>query len=152
MTMTRERRLTDDAFGYANLCQHAATCVLTKADRRALIDHIQRADKVGTGVFEILARLLGMKLLYATILDDGRIDPKAATGGARVTYAIDDAAPQTGRLFHYDEFAEEDIGIHVGSLLGATLIGMKVDTRVPFLQADGTFRRMHLLGVERPQA
>ena len=80
------------------------------------------------------------------------IDPKAATGGSRVTYAIDDEERQTGRLFHYDEFAEEDIGIHVGSLLGATLIGMKVDTRVPFLQADGTFRRVHLLTVERNQA
>ena len=107
---------------------------------------------IGTGAFEMLARLLGMKLLYATVLDDGKINPKAATGGSRVTYAIDDEERQTGRLFHYDEFAEEDIGIHVGSLLGATLIGMKVDTRVPFLQADGTFRRVHLLTVDRNQA
>lgn len=109
MTMASARRLTGDTFGYANLCQHAATCVLTKADRRALVDHIQRAEMIGTGAFEMLSRLLGMKLLYATVLDDGRIDPKAATGGSRVTYAIDDEERQTGRLFHYDEFAEEDI-------------------------------------------
>ena len=152
MTMASARRLTGDTFGYANLCQHAATCVLTKADRRALVDHIQRADMIGTGAFEMLARLLGMKLLYATVLDDGKINPKAATGGSRGTYTIDDEERQTGRLFHYDEFAEEDIGIHVGSLLGATLIGMKADTRVPFLQADGTFRRAHLLSVDRIQA
>ena len=152
MTMTGKRRLTGDTFEYATLCQHAATCVLTKADRRALVDHVQRADMVGTGAFEMLARLLGMKLLYATVLDHGKIAPKAATGGSRVTYAIDDEEPQTGRLFHYDEFAEDDIGIHVGSLLGATLIGMKADTRVPFLQADGTFRRVHLLNVDRTQS
>lgn len=152
MTMTKEKRLMGNMVGYENLCQHAATCVLTKSDRRALVDHIQRADKVGTGAFAMLARLLGLKLLYGTVLADGKIDPKAATGGSRVIFAIDDEKPQTGRLFHYDEFAEEDIGIHVGSLLGATLIGMKVDTRVPFLQADGTFRRVHLLTVERNQA
>ena len=108
MTMTSERRLMGNTFGYADLCQHAAACVLTKADRRALFNHIQRADMIGTGAFEMLARLLGMKLLYATVLDDGKINPKAATGGSRVTYAIDDEERQTGRLFHYDEFAEED--------------------------------------------
>ncbi|MDX5403097.1 MAG: hypothetical protein LPJ93_11970 [Rhodobacterales bacterium] len=149
MTISTDQRLAGGSVGYALLCQHAVTSVLTKTDRRALVDHIQRADKVGTGAFAMLARLLGLKLLYATVLDDGKIDTRTAAAGSRVSYAIDDQEPQMGRLFHYDEFAEEDTGIHVGSLLGATLIGMKAGTRGPFLQADGTFRRVHLLSVDR---
>ena len=152
MPIFREQRLAGDPVSYATLSEHAVTSVLTKSDRRALVGHIQRADKVGTGVFTMIARLLGLKLLYATVLDDGRIDSKIAAGGSRVTYAIDNQEPQSGRLFHYDEFADGEAGIHVGSLLGATLIGMKTGTRGPFLQADGTLRRVHLLGVDIPRA
>ena len=76
--------------GYATLCDAAVHCVLTKTDRRALAEHIQRADKVGTGAFAMLTRLLSQKLLYATVRDDDKISAAAAAGGSRVTYAIDD--------------------------------------------------------------
>lgn len=148
MSISGHQRLAGDMIGYAILCQHAVTSVLTKTDRRAVVDHILRADKVGTGPFAMLARLLGLKLLYASVLDDAKIGTQTVAGGSRVVYAVDDLQPQSGRLFHYDEFAEEDTGIHIGSLLGATLIGMKAGTRGPFLQADGTFRRVHLLSVD----
>ena len=39
--------------GYAALCQLAVSCILTKSDRRALAEHILRADKIGTGAFEM---------------------------------------------------------------------------------------------------
>ncbi len=135
--------------GYANLCQLAVTCTLTKTDRRALADHILRADKIGTGAFTMLTRLLSQKLLYATVLEDDKICAATATGGSRVSYAIDELGPQTGQLFHHDQYALGQNGIHVGTLLGATLIGMKAGTSGPFLQADGTFRSVHLLGVEQ---
>lgn len=149
MSISGYQRLAGDTIGYAFLCQHAVTSVLTKTDRRAVVDHILRADKVGTGAFAMLARLLGLKLLYASVLDDAKIGAETAAGGSRVVYVVDDLQPQSGRLFHYDEYAEEVSGIHVGSLLGATLIGMKAGTRGPFLQADGTFRCVHLLSVDR---
>lgn len=152
MIFSTEQRLAGDSIGYAILCQHAVTSVLTRTDRRALVEHILRADKVGTGAFAMLARLLGLKLLYATVLDDGRIGTQTAAGGSRVIYAIDDLPQQSGRLFHYDEFSEEDNCIHVGSLLGATLIGMKAGTDGPLLQADGTLRRVHLLSVDTAHA
>ena len=152
MTVSKEQRLAGDSISYAFLCQHAATSVLTKTDRRALVDHILRAEKVGAGAPAMLARLLGLKLLYASIVDDGSIGTQTAAGGSRVIYAVDDQRPQSGRLFHYDEFAEEDNGLHVGSLLGATLIGMKAGTHGPLLQADGTLRRVRLLSVERAHA
>lgn len=152
MTSSTERRLAGDSIGYAILCQHAVTSVLTRTDRRALAEHILRADKVGTGAFAMLARLLGLKLLYATVLDDGKIGTQIAVGGSRVVYAVDELPPQSGQLFHYDEFGDENDGVHVGSLLGATLIGMKAGTHGPLLQADGTLRRVHLLSVDKADA
>lgn len=134
--------------GYATLCDAAVHCVLTKTDRRALAEHVLRADKVGTGAFAMLTRLLSQKLLYATVRDDDKISAAAAAGGSRVTYAIDDLETQTGQLFHYDEYALGQNGIHVGTLLGATLIGMKAGSRAPFLQADGSFRSVRLLSVD----
>ncbi|WP_395542469.1 hypothetical protein [Neotabrizicola sp. sgz301269] len=147
MSMPGQQRVACDSIGFALLCQHAVSSVLTKTDRRALVDHIRRAEMVGAGALAMAARLLGLKLLYASVLDDGKIDTKCAAGGSRVIYAIDERAPQSGRLFHYDEFAVEDCGIHVGSLLGATLIGMKAGTHGPLLQPDGTCRRVHLISV-----
>lgn len=134
--------------GYATLRDAAVHCVLTKTDRRALAEHIQRADKVGTGAFAMLTRLLSQKLLYATVREDDKISAAAAAGGSRVTYAIDDLETQSGQLFHYDEYALGQNGIHVGTLLGATLIGMKAGSRAPFLQADGSFRSVRLLSVD----
>lgn len=134
--------------GYAALCDLSVHCVLTKADRRALAEHIVRADKVGTGAFEMLTRLLSQKLLYATVREDDKIGAATAAGGSRVTYAIDDQEPQSGQLFHHDEYALGQNGIHVGTLLGATLIGMKAGNRAPFLQADGSFRSVRLLSVD----
>ena len=133
--------------GYAALCQMSVTCALTKADRRALADHILRADKIGTGAFAMLTRLLSQKMLHATVLERDQTCAATAAGGSRVTYAIDDLDVQSGQLYHHDEYALGQNGIHVGTLLGATLIGMKAGTSGPFLQADGSFRTVRLLGV-----
>ena len=95
----------------------------------------------------MLTRLLSQKLLYATVLEDDRICTTIAVGGSRMTFAIDELEPQSGQLFHFDEYAFGQTGIHVGSLLGGTLIGMKAGTIAPFLQADGTFRSVRLLSV-----
>jgi len=147
MSLPAQQRLACDSIGFTLLCQHAVSSVLTKPDRHALVDHIRRAEKLGTGALAMAARVLGLKLLYATVLDDGKIDARCAAGGSRVSYSVDEQKPQSGRLFHYDEFAVEDCGIHVGSLLGATLIGMKAGTHGPLLQPDGTCRRVHLISV-----
>lgn len=137
-----------DRDDYATLRDAAVHCVLTKTDRRALAEHVLWADKVGTGAFAMLTRLLCQKLLYATVREDDKITATAAAGGSRVTYAIDDLEAQSRQLFHGEEYALGQIGLHVGTLLGATLIGMKAGNRAPFLQADGSFRSVRLLSVD----
>ena len=136
-----------DRLDHAVLRAHAAACTLTKIDRRALADHIQRADAIGTGAHAMLARLLSKKLLYSPVRRAGDPGGTIAAGGARVIYAIDDLAPCAGRLFHGDGYALGQDGLSVAALLGATLIGMTAGTAAPFLQADGTFRRVRPISV-----
>lgn len=133
--------------GYAALRELSVACLLTTADRREIEEHIQRADKIGAGVHVVLARLLSKKLLYASVQGDAPC-PSTATGGSRVTYAIDDLPPHSGRLVHRNESAYGQSSIHVATLLGATLIGMTAGTQAPFLQANGSFRKVRLLSID----
>lgn len=134
--------------GYAALRELSVACRLTTADRREIEEHIRRADKIGTGVHVVLARLLSKKLLYASEAQGEVPCPSTATGGSRVTYAIDDLPPQSGRLVHHNEHTYGQSSIHVATLLGATLIGMTAGTQAPFLQASGSFRKVRLLRVD----
>jgi hypothetical protein len=146
----RERVVETTEFrkeGYAILCELSVNCLLTKTDRRTLADHIQHADRIGTGVHVMLARLLGQKLLYAPVVEDDKIGASIAASGSRVTYAIDELEARSGRLRHDDGHGLGQSGIPVATLLGATLIGMKAGARAPFLQADGSFRTVSLLDV-----
>lgn len=134
--------------GYAALRELSVACLLTTADRREIEEHIRRADKIGTGVHVVLSRLLAKKLMYAS---EAQVDTpclSTATGGSRVTYAIDDLPPHSGRLVHRNENAYGQNSIHVATLLGATLIGMTAGTQAPFLQASGSFRKVRLLSVD----
>jgi transcription elongation GreA/GreB family factor len=97
----------------------------------------------------MLARLLSQKLLHAAVVEDDKIGASIAAGGTRVTYAIDGRQAQAGRLRHDDGPAPGENRVHVATLLGATLIGMKAGARAPFLQADGSFRSVSLLAVTR---
>ena len=40
-----------DRMDHEALRAHSVACKLTKMDRRALADHIQRADAIGTGAY-----------------------------------------------------------------------------------------------------
>ncbi|MGR3525279.1 MAG: hypothetical protein ACU0CT_04690 [Paracoccaceae bacterium] len=137
-----------DRMDHEALRAHSAACKLTKMDRRALADHIQGADAIGTGAYAMLARLLSKKLLYASVLKADEPCGAIARAGSRVTYAIDDLSSQEGRLFHGNAYALGQGGIPIASLLGATLIGMSSGSDAPFLQADGTFHKVRLISVD----
>ena len=128
----------------------AISCKLTKQDREALAKHVLEADRIGSGVYILLARLLSMKLLYATVLGDDKALPGFAASGSHVTYRIDDLEPQSRYLFHKNEFDYGQNGIHVATLLGATLIGLPPGVHENFLQADGSFRRIRVMKVTHP--
>lgn len=153
MTISEHNKHHIEASGFDRmdreaLRSHSAACKLTKMDRRALADHIQRADAIGTGAYAMLARLLSKKLLYASVLKADEPCGAIARAGSRVTFAIDDLSSQEGRLFHGNAYALVQGGIPIASLLGATLIGMSSGNDAPFLQVDGSFRRVRLISVD----
>ena len=70
---------------YAALRELSVACILTKTDRRAMADHIQAADRIGTGIHLMLARLLSKKLLYSAVVQSDAICPTIAICGSRAT-------------------------------------------------------------------
>jgi hypothetical protein len=93
--------------------------------------HFAERTRLGRGAFAMLTRLLSQKLsLCDRSRRRQRLLPHIAVGGSRVSpMRSTNLNPQTGQLFHYDEYAFGQNGLHVGSLLGATLIGMKAGVR-----------------------
>ncbi|TYB88459.1 hypothetical protein [Oceaniovalibus sp. ACAM 378] len=72
------------------------------------------------------------------------------TGGCRVEFSVGNGPLQTGLMSHTARSAP-DIGvIPVFSLLGATLIGMRVGQGAPLLSEDGTIATLLVTGVEQP--
>lgn len=135
---------------YSVLRELAINCKLTMSDREALAEHIMKADRIGGDVYILLARLLSMKLLYASALTNDEALPCFAASGSHVTFQIDDLEPQSRFLFHNNESNSSQNGIHVATLLGATLIGLRSGANENLLQNNGSFRRIHLINVTHP--
>lgn len=133
---------------YDVLKAHAADCRLSDLDKRALAEYLKHADHVATGVYFALSRLLRRKLDYATDMIEANPTDSVATGGSRITFAIDKLRPQKGRLLNREFYQPGQDDISMASLLGATLTGMKTGDIAPFLQADGSFRQVRLISVE----
>lgn len=140
----------DEGTEHAILQAHSAACRLSRIDHQALMEYLEHADKIATGFYMALSRLLTNKLTYASELGATKSSSTIAVSGAHLTYAIDDLRPQKGHLLHREAYLPGKDDINIGSLLGATLIGMSVGDKTPFLQANGSFRRVRLINVDCP--
>lgn len=80
----------------------------------------------------------------------GEVPKDVVTGASCVSYAIDGAAVQIGYLSHRARNSVQTGVIPVCSLLGATLIGMRVGERAPLLREDGTISSLTVLSVTPP--
>lgn len=143
------KNLNSQKVSYSVLREISMSCKLTKSDRHALADHIIDADRIGTGVYALLARLLSMKLLYASVAATDEVLSPFSANGSFVTFAIDGFEPQSEYLFQNEKSCSDYSGIHVASLLGATLIGLRSGVVTKFLQPDGSFRNIHLIKVRK---
>ena len=122
---------------------------LPKADHRKLQEHLDACDCALRSSSKLLAYLLANKLMNTRPVE-GLHCSDLAIGGSRVTYAIDDETPQTGLLVHRARAGLPSGVIPVASLLGATLIGMRVGQRAPLLREDGTIGRLAVVDVSSP--
>jgi hypothetical protein len=128
--------------------QPRVTAHLTDLDRRALEAHLHRSA-VARDADPLLAGILRQKIAWACLVG-GAVPPDLATGGRRVTYVAGHDGPRHGLLTHSDKVEGAADAIPVRSLLGATLIGMRVHQRAPLLRDDGTIVTVTLHDVFDP--
>ena len=124
----------------------AGAVPLRDEDRRHLEDHLRRSEMAGQ---PFLPHILHHKITSSTSLDEP-VPEDVVTGGCRVTYAIDGGPAESGLLVHRARTGAVSGVIPVSSLLGATLIGMRIGQRAPLLSLDGTIASVLVLGVAHP--
>lgn len=77
----------------------------------------------------------------------GEVPKDVVTGASCVSYALDGGPAQIGFLSHRATNGAHSGVIPVCSLLGATLIGMRVGERAPLLHEDGAISSLTVLSV-----
>lgn len=147
MTITKPARpAAMDAAGTAQLDLHTDTEYILRArDRADLKWLLSRKDPAAQKLSPYVVGLLRYKVENAR---------KAAAQGTdqlviplkRITYVLNDEAARVGILTMC--IAARPGHIPVGSVLGATLIGMERFQKAPMLTEDGTLRTLCVLKVE----
>ena len=97
----------------------------------------------------MLAHVLHHKIMTAEPVPTVRVNDMV-TDGCRVTYSVDDGPPQIGLLAHRARSGLDNGVIPVFSLMGATLIGMRIGQRAPLPSVDGTVYTVTVLDVAYP--
>lgn len=124
--------------------------LLPNVDRQQLMRHLASCEAALEPSSPFLAPVIHNRI--ETSLPCGAEPPSdTVTSGCRATYSIDGGSAQTSLLTHNARIAIKDSGvIPVRSLLGATLIGLRVGQTVPMLCENGSIVRLTVLGVARP--
>lgn len=120
--------------------------VLSDFDRRYLERHLQDCEPARE---PLLSHVLRHKL-EAPEMAGIQAPRDAVGGGCTLEFRIDDGPARSGRLCHVSGAGDRDGVIPVFSLLGATLIGMRVGQRAPLLREDGSISAVRVLDVIHP--
>ena len=123
--------------------------ILPEDDHRQLQKHLEICESARKPGWAMLAHVLHHKIMTAepvkSVPADGLV-----TGGCRVTFSVDGGPHQTGLLTQRARSGLGGCVIPVSSLLGATLIGMRVGQRAPLPSVDGTVCTVAVLDVAHP--
>lgn len=122
--------------------------MLPDADRRKLRYHLETCETKSQEALPFLAHVLRHKITSSEPLGC-EVPDDVVTGGCCVSYAIDGGRARTGLLLHRSRKGSGSGVIPVSSLLGATLIGMRVGKRAPLLCSDGRIVALTVLKVSR---
>lgn len=122
-----------------------AATLLTTDDRCWLRAHVEHCLRSG-GDCVFVAGLLRRKIARSDVVS-GEVPDDLATGGSRVRFMMTGGAARSGVLVHEVAADAPEDAVSVCSLLGATLIGMRVLQRAPLLRDDGRIDTLALLDV-----
>jgi len=123
--------------------------ILPEADYRHLQHHLNQCDSTAQTASPFLSHVILRKLTTRQPSADAQAGD-LVTGGCQVVYSVDRHPAAIGLLVHRARAGGASGVIPVSSLLGATLIGMRVGQRAPLLHEDGTIGTLSVLGVTYP--
>ena len=115
-------------------------------DYQKLQEHLELCECAMRPSSRLLAYVLANKLMNTRPSDD-MYYTDSILGGSCVTYTVDGKEPQSGLLAHHSRAGLPGGIIPVASLLGATLIGMRIGQRAPLLFEDGSIGRLFVKDV-----
>lgn len=129
-------------------CAVSQTPALTSVDRLLIHDILRACDESAPAADQLVGTILRRKLTHADTIDATETEG-VATANSRVSYMVTGGGATTGVLRHSQTpGADDPHAIPISSLLGATLIGMKVRQRASLPRADGSVLTLALLKVE----
>lgn len=123
--------------------------ILPADDYRQLQRHLDLCESARPPGWAMLAHVLHHKIMTAEPVPTVRVNDMV-TDGCRVTYSVDDGPPQIGLLTQRARSGLDNGVIPVFSLMGATLIGMRIGQRAPLPSVDGTVYTVTVLDVAYP--
>lgn len=123
--------------------------ILPEADHQQLQQHLEHCESTRHPAWTLLAHVLHHKIMTTEPVTNTH-STDLVTGGCHVVYSVDGGPFETGLLVQRARASLGSGVIPVASLLGATLIGMRVGQRAPLLRDDGTIGTITVLGVNQP--
>jgi hypothetical protein len=123
--------------------------ILPETDHQKLQQHLGLCEGLRQPSWTLLAYVLHNKILTTEPIAS-LYARDLVTGGCHVTYSVNGGPRQTGLLVHRARSGSSSGVIPVASLLGATLIGMRVGQRAPLLSEDGAIMSVSILNVTPP--
>lgn len=118
------------------------------ADYQQLRRHLEECEQSKDPAWRLLAIVIRNKIKMSDPVSGVRAHD-LVTGGSYVTYSVNRGAGQTSLLAHRARLGSGINVIPVSSLLGATLIGMKVGQRAPLLFENGAIKLVTVLAISR---
>lgn len=149
MTGTRQARAPTTLSQSGPRTRPRVRKVLPEADYLSLQRHLEQCEHMRQHDWTLLAYVLRHKIMTTEPVADLFV-PGLVTGGCQVTYSVNGGASQTGLISHRARSGSGSGVISVASLLGATLIGMRLGQRAPLLCADGAVMSLSVLDVAPP--
>ena len=124
--------------------------VLPETDYRQLLHHLDLCEQKRGPGWKFLAYVLHNKIVNTksvAILPDCNI----VTSDCKVTYQVNRGTPETGLLTHRTRLDSRMPIIPISSLLGATLIGMRIGQRAPLINEEGSIHSLLVIDVAKEE-
>ena len=150
--MTRSCTLQPEVHPFATTARvrPRGTAVLPVADYDLLLEHLEICERDRGPNWALLAYVLQNRIVN-TEPSHWPVDRDIVVSGSEVTYSVSGATVEAGLLVHQPNPGRRQRGIiPVSSLLGATLIGMRIGQRAPILCEDGSVKSVVVVDTATP--